>query len=52
MTAGSETGNGLASSLIVSVSFLLEPAEQRPPGRIGEGLQRCGRGRLISIVNH
>ena len=48
MTAGSDIGNGCASSLTETPSLLAEPREHRPPRRVGkrregavEGARSC-----------
>ena len=47
ITAGSDIGNGSASSLTDRPSALAQPGEQRPPGRVGQRREGAvERGRL------
>ena len=47
MTAGSDIGNGCASSLTGQAVVVAQPGQQRPPGRIGKRRKRAVQsGRL------
>ena len=51
MTAGSDTGNGCASSLTDRLSSSLEPRQQRPPGRVGKR-RKVRSSAAVVILNH